>query len=400
MIWEQENSGNASHEAISHAPVVLNGSTIIDGDQVYFSGELEGEGYGIYVMNTDGSNLRKLSDVMANLKAVSNGNLLIWRYDGDSYGAMEILRTDGTLETVFYTNSHAIARDGRFYFGGSSVAEDGSDHQWLLSSDPEYQDYFYPIDVVDGYLYYVDVNGSTMKEYYGYDMIPGGDVELFRLNLETGDIEMITGVGAFYLGIEDGMMYYSREDYSAYDPVSGGTFDMDVDDGLFSMDLETLTETMIAPVADSDLVYEYFKFVHDGVLYAEYSDYSQDESVCNVRRIQADGEELPAIEMGEAILAAGDGVLCGVHTQAYEDGDYYVYEEYVVIYDLSTGELVQIKLGENESIYFTEITPRIEVVNGRIYYYVQDTTNGACMLKSMNLDGSDLRTLAKTAPIY
>jgi len=403
MVWQQGNGGLALSNDDSRTPVVLNPSVIIDGNEIYYAGNLAGEGEGIYVMNADGSNRRRISDIQALLMAVSNDNLLVWHYDGKGDGALEVIRQDGTLETVSYSYSHCIAHDGRFYFGGSSVAEDGSDHQWLLSSDPEYHDNYYPVEVAGGYLYYLDLNGGVGIAYNEGGRLPSGDVELNRLNLATGDIELLSGAGTNYLGIEDGMLYYTREDFEVYDYESDGWFSVDVDDGLYSMNLEVLAETMLAEISDSDLIFEYYMFCQDGVVYAERSDYREDEAVYEIIRRQVNGEELPALQFGDndiLVLCAKDGVLYGLQGVFEEYSDSYTYSEYIVAYDLESGSIELFAIDANEAMSYTEARPRIAVENDRIYYYVQDESNGAESLKCMMLDGSGIRTLAKSAPLY
>ena len=402
MIWDQQNGGLVSEDGASREAVVLNDSVIIDGQMIYYAGNIEGEGYGVYAMYSDGSDRFKLSDIRATLKAASNGNLLLWHYEADGYAAMEVLRMDGSLETVGYGNAHAIARDGRFYFGGSSVAEDGSDHQWLLSSDPELHDNYYPLDVAEGYLYYLDTNSGAIAYSEG-GRLPSGDVELNRLNLETGDIELLSGAGTNYLGIDDGMMYYTREDFTVYDYERGGSFEVDVDDGLYSMNLEALAETMIAEISDSDQVFEYYLLYQDGVVYGEYSDYSADETTYKIIRRQENGHELSSLQFGEGdtqILCVEDGVFYGFQGVFFEDGGYSDYKEYIVAYDLDTDELAMFEIDENEAMSYTESRPRIAVENDRIYYYVQAEADGAESLRSMALDGTDDRTLVKSAPLY
>lgn len=399
-IWEQQNGGPVSDD---DEAVLLNAAVIVDGNRIYYAGDIEGEGQGIYVMNSDGSDRRRLSDIRASLKAVSNGNLLVWHYDDDGSGALEILRTDGTLETVSHSNCHAIAGGGRFYFGASSIQEDGSDHQWLMTSDPEYHDEFYPMEVVDGYLYFIDANGENKAGYTEGDMLPSGEVMLCRLNIESGNISVLSEAGTHYLGVEDGMLYYTREDFDIYDYQSGSTLTAGVDEGLYSMNLEALAETMIAEFSDDLLVFEYYMCLQDGVVYGEFSDYNPDDAVYKVVRRRINGEELPAIDFSNkeiGILGVEDGMLYGIRRDVIEDSEHYIYDEYLVMYDLYGGMLTEVAIEENETLTYAELRPRIAVKNGRVYYVVQDETNGAEALKSVSLNGDDVRTLVKSGPLY
>lgn len=402
MIWDQQNGGLVSEDGASQDAVVLNDSVIIDGQTIYYAGNIEGEGYGVYAMYSDGSDRFKLSDIQATLKAASNGNLLVWHYDDDGYAAMEVLRMDGSLETVGYGNAHAIAKEGRFYFGGSSVAEDGSDHQWMLSSDPELHDNYYPIDVVDGYLYYLDANDGSVAEAES-SAIPWGDVELNRLNLETGEIELLSGAGTCYIGIEDGMLYYTREDFDIYDNNSGGTFTVEVDEGLYSMNLEALAETQLVEFSEDPLIFEFYTFIEDGVIYGVFSDCNPDEPVYTILSRQVNGHELPALEMDGnevSILSVHDGVLYGLMREFIETDESYTCYEYIVMYDLHTGAQMRFALEEGEILCYTAMHPRIAVENGRIFYYVRDEDTGAESLQSVALNGDDLKILVKSEPLY
>ena len=402
QIWELQAGGDVSVPSVaSSEAITLNPSVIIDGQMIYYAGNIEGEGHGVYAMYSDGSDRIRLSDIRASLTAASNGNLLLWHYDDNGYGALEVLRADGRLSKVGYGNSHAIARNGRFYFGGSSVAEDGTDHQWILSSDPEYHDNYYPLEVADGYLYYLDANGGAVG-YTSGDVFPEGYVTLNRLDLESGKIELLSGVGTRYLGIEDGMLYYTREDFEIYDYESESVYSVDVDDGLYSMNLEVLAETQIAELNEEPQVVERYICIHDEVVYGEWDCYS-DEIACRVLRRNVNGNEMSPIELGEesaVILCVADGVLYSVQVQSTEIDHYYTYAEYLVMHDLLRGTQTRLAMEENEAMICMELRPKIAVNDGRVYYYVQDMDNGTEILKSASLNGDDVVTLLKSAPMF
>lgn len=403
MIWEQKNSVVMDETGNAQGPVALNASVIIDGDLIYYAGSIAGEGSGVYVMNLNGGDRRMISDIDATLEAVSNGNLLVWHYDHEAgCGALEILRADGTLETVAQSrNGHAIAHGGRFYYGGSSVAEDGSDHQLLLRSEPEYHDCYWPLKVTGGYLYYLDSSSGAVG-YNESGVLPVG-AELGRLNLKTGDVELISGVGTRFIGIEDGSVYYTRENFYVFSE-DGESFSVEVDQGLYCMNLEVLAETKLADIDEGQLVFDDYTMLCDGVVYGERFDYQKNpDGEVSIIGVKSSGEMVRPVflEEGDSIDGsyAMNSMYFGTGRNSYEEGDDYYSCDVIMSIDMDNGEIVEIELPANEAVSYTELTPRIAVIDGRIYYYVYDWDEATESLKAMNMDGSDVRTLIKSEPL-
>lgn len=397
MIWELEKASAPDDEAI-----VLNGALAIDGDIVYYAGEIAGEGCGIYAMDADGSNRRKISDIQASIRAVSNGNLLVWRYEDYGYAAMEVLCADGSLATVGYSNPYAIAQGGRFYFGGSSVAEDGTDHQWVLSSDPEYHDRYYPVHADEEYLYFLYTDNSEMEYSPDDSFLPYMDVELNRLHFATGEVQLLSGVGTTYIGIEDGFLYYTLSDLEFYDE-DGGAYTIDVEDGLYAMDLETLAETKIAQLTDQENVYDEYLFLEDGIFYILHWDFTDDKTDKKILRRKVNGEELPAFELGDRDifpLCVVDGAVYGIQTEVIETEEYWFSKDEIVCFDPHTGGQTNFALEENEVMFYTELMPKVAVANGRIYYYALNEETNVEAYKCMAMNGSDVKTLAAGDPLY
>jgi len=404
MIWQAENIGTASGDNGEQKAIVLNDSVIFEGDQIYYAGSVAGEGKGIYVMNLDGSNRHMISDISATLEAVSNGNLLVWHYDYEnSYGALEVLRNDGTRETVAYDyNGHAIAHNGRFYYGGSSVAEDGYDHQWVLKSDPEYHDCYWPLQVEDGYLYYLDSYSGVMA-YSESSVLPVG-VEMGRLNLMTGQIELVSGVGTRFIGIEDGSAYYTRESFYTYS-ADGEEFEVEVDDGLYHMNLEVLAETRLADISEDELVFYNYRILSDDVIYGERYDCRNDPNgEGSIIGVTAGGNMIQPVTLDEGKSMSGsyveNGVYFGTGWNGYESPDGYYSRDFIMSVDLNTGEIVENELPQDEAVNYGELIPKIAVIDGKIFYYICDWSDETYSLKVMNLDGSDVRTLVKSESLY
>lgn len=394
-----QGNGGMGNEQTPHT---LNASVIIDTDQIYYSGILNGE-EGIFAMNPDGSNPRRISDMKAVLKAASDGNLLVWHYDYDGYGALEVLRSDGTLETVGYSNNYGIAAGGRFYFGGSSVAEDGYDHQWVLSSDPEYHDNYYPLVVFHGYLYYLDTNVVSGHLYGEDSMLPPG-AAISRLELETGYIDPVTPIGTRYIGYDDGRIYYQLEDVYTYDE-NYEENTIEVDEGLYYVDLIELERTRLAGTGDGETVFDNYRLVKDGVVYGDRFSYQDNEDgSCSVVMVQGDGEMLSPVPLhpGERIegFYAADGKYYGIGSIDYEDANGYYSVEALTEVDVYTGEIKVTELDKNEMLCYTDGLPQIAVLDGYMYFYVQNINDGSESLKVMDLDGGSIRTLIKSEPLY
>lgn len=394
MIWQEKVGAWRENDEDSQA-VVIDALTIIEGDKLYYSGLLEGhEETAVYVMNLDGSDCRKLADIDATLAAVSNGNLLVFECDDDGNGMLKILRADGTMENVAYDyNGFAIAEDGRFYYGGSSVAEDGSDHQWLLSSDPQYHDLYWPIDVVDGFLYYKDcTSGENVDFWHGH--IPN-EATLNRLNLMTGEIELLSGPGTILFGIEVNTAYYAVRDFSVVDE-DGNFFIVEVEKGVYAMDLTTLETRLIAEETSDWVINEYYEILEDGILYGSCYGENGDYSLI---RVQYDGTALPMVSCGDRsilIFDVADDVLYGHETVWLENEDTYFSDEYLVTYDFSRDEWNEVKLEADETIYYVEGGPSIRVIDGTIYYYVMNTAEGGEYLKSVRIGEGDAQTILTT----
>ncbi len=394
-----QGNGGIGNEQLPH---MLNASVIIDSDQIYYSGMLAGE-EGIFVMNPDGSGVRKISDIAAVLKAVSNGNLLVWHYEPDGYGAMEVLRSDGALETVGYSNNYAIAAGGRFYFGGSSVAEDGTDHQWVLSSDPECHDKYYPLVVFHGYLYYIDAN-TVSGHLYGEDsLIPAG-AAICRLELESGYIDPVTPIGTRYIGYDDGRIYYQLEDVYTYDE----NYEMntiEVDEGLYFVDLIELERSRLTETGDGETVFDTYRMVKNGVVYGDRFDYLDNEDGrSSVIAFESYGEMLRTVKLDEGRMIEGFHTTgekyYGIGSISYEDADSYYSVEALYIVDIDSGEIKVIELDSDEMVFYTDGIPQAAALDGHIYFYVQDINDGSESLKVMDMDGGNIRTLIKSDPIY
>lgn len=399
VIYEE----NAAPKAIR-----LNGSAVIDGYVAYFSGDLVGEGEGVYVMNADGTDRIKLWNQNAQIAAVSNGSLLLWDYDtGAGSGSLFILRPDGsTVEVADQYNGHAIAAEGRFYWGSCSVKEDGSDMRYLFTDDPGYFQYFWPLEVVNGYLYFLDNYEQRDSTYYmeGTNLPPSANLN--RIDLVSESIDFLCGPGAYYYGIEDGVLYYAINSFMRFDDETEEYATVSLDDGMYYMYTYEQEEYQLFPFEDSDVNdFETYYFLENGVFYGEGSNYAYEEPYSIIRRT-TDGEILPPIRLPGATGAKTFCVVDGVHYSGsvrYPNEhaeDFSVSYDVIIANNVRTGETNEIRLPVGETMFYSEVPPEIAVVEGRIYYYTYNTLTGSEYFKSVDMNGGDEKVLAETKPYF
>jgi len=386
-----------SAESIEPTPVYLDSTTIIDGSLIYYSGSIDGGERGVYVMNTDGSDPRRISDVTADLLALSGSNLMIYQYDletGDS--SLAILKPDGKL--IPLTESYGgtvIAADRRFYWGAGSCAEDGTDVQHYFDSNETSAYNYYPMAVYDGYFYYLDWTEMSGLVYSEGSSQPMG-AALCRMNLADQKTEVISGVGTTFLGIENNAVYYTRNNF--WVATDDGS-EYKVDEGLFCTPLDTLIETRLAAYPESDEKVSSYLFVQDGVVYGLYSDYSSDANgIYEIIRIQTDGTALPSLPLDPnawtSLSCVEDGVLYGAQSVILASEDDFIQQDSIVAINLEDGSLTRIMDDALDMLFYSESDPAVAAAEGRIYFSSYDMERWSVSLKSMNPDGSDLKLLA------
>ncbi|MBQ2956216.1 MAG: hypothetical protein IJE08_07130 [Clostridia bacterium] len=378
------------------APVRLDGTTIIDGDLIYYSGSVDGGESGVFTMNSDGSDVRRISDITADLLALSGENLLVYHYDletGD--GQLAVLFPDGVMAPLGgeYSGT-AIAADGRFFWGAASCAEDGSDVQIYLDGGSYYD--YYALAVEGGYYYYLDwteMSGSVYSEGTAQPM----GAELCRMNLSSYSCEIISGVGTRFLGIEDGKIYYTRDNF--WRSTGDGSEEIAVDEGLFCASADTLEETKLADYSEGDGVVDSYTLVQDGVIYGLHSDYSSETgSGSSIVRVKSDGTRLADLPVDSdawvALNCVEDNTLYISQCSILSSEDDFIQQDRIIAISLTDDSQTMLNPESLDMLFYTEMDPVVRVVNGRIYFSPYDMERWSVCLKSMNTDGSDLRLLA------
>lgn len=392
-------SAFASAEETAASPVNLDYSTIIDGERIYYSGSIDGGERGVYIMNADGSDPVRISEITADLLALSGENLLVYQYDletGDSTAA--VLNADGTLLPLAGEyGGKAIAADGRFYWGMGSCAADGSDLQTYFTGDAVNAYEYYPLAVHEGYYYYLDWSEMSGMVYAEGASQPMG-ASLCRMNLADQTHEVVSPLGTRFIGIENGSIYYTRDNYWREMP-DGTSSEVAVDQGLFAADLATLTETCLAEYpADANVVDSYM-LVKDGVVYGMHSDYaSEGPDAFGVIRVTSDGTKLDLLpvspDVWRTISCVEDGILYVSECNIISYEDDFIQKDSVIAINLADGSETVLNPETIDMLFYSESDPAVKVVGDRVYFTAYDMERWSVCLKSMKLDGSDLTLLA------
>jgi|GEM_PF-5492829 len=384
--------------ALAEGAVTLSGQAIVDGGSVYYAGSIDSAQEGVYFMNADGSGVSRLSEAFMTLLAAEGGNLLAISYsEGSSEYALVVLNAMGE-KTVVYDGyvSHAIVSGGRFYWGVGSCAADGSDVRRLID-DAGHSYNYYPVTVEDGWYYYLDWAEHSDSVYYEGDPYPTA-ARLCRLNLTSGAIDVLSGYGARFLGLDDDYLYYSRSSYWLFDMEEAETYEAAVNSGVFRVSLTTLVTDQLISFPDISNGYVSYELMDNGVIYGRLSDYSGEESVEQIVRLTVDGVQLAPFTLDNqsvSLHGIADGVLyASVCSIDFADDDY-IQHDLLYAINVADGSFSLINTPASDMFYFSETPPAVCAVNGRLYMIVFDNDAYAISLKSCALDGSDRVTLAR-----
>ena len=384
--------------ALAEGALVISGNAMIDGDTVYYSGSIDSVEMGVYRMTATGAGASRLYEGVMTLLEAENGNVLAISYDEpDSEYALVVMNALGekTIVSEDYVD-HAIAADGRFYWGVGSCGIDGSDARVLID-DKDHSYNYYPLAVQDGMYYYLDWAENSESVFFEGIGAPVG-ARLCRMELKSGAITELASYGAGFLGIQDGYIYYTRNPYWLYDGETGETYEVSVNGGVYRTDLETLTTDRLVEFPDDDSVSLDYRLMSDGVIYGVLSHYTNESSGSEIVRLKSDGTELPAISLDNqtpTLHGVADGVLYASVCSIEYSGDDYIQRDLLYGIHLDDGTVSLISTPASDLFYFTESDPAIGVANGRIYMIVNDMDACAISLKSCALDGSDWQTLAR-----
>lgn len=384
--------------ALADGGKMLAGQAVVDGSAIYYAGSIDSAQEGVYFMNADGSGVSRVSDAYMTLLAAEGGNLLAISYSEGSEGyAVVVLNAIGEKTVVYdgYVNG-AIVADGRFYWGVGSCALDGSDVR-LLINDQAHSYNYYPAAVSDGWYYYLDWAENSDSVFSEGETYPSA-ARLCRLNLESGAVDILSGYGARYLGMDERYVYFSRNRYWLYDADEADTYAAEVVSGLFRVDRATLVADQISAFPDSDTTFVSYELLDNGVLYGTMNDYSGEEAVVQIVRTTVDGETLSPFSLdNQAMTLHGieNGVLyASVCSIDFSDDDY-IQHDLLYAINVADGSFALINTPASDLLYYSEAPASVCVDNGRIYMIVFDNDAYAISFKSCALDGSGRVTLAR-----
>ena len=378
--------------------VTLSGDAIVDNGRIYYSGSLDSAQEGVYLMNTDGSGASRLSDQPMTLLAAQNGSLLAISYsEGSSEYAVVVMDGYGGKRVVFdgYV-TNGIAADGRFYWGVGSCALDGSDVRTLIN-DAANSYYYYPLTVDNGYYYYLDWVENSAGVFYEGNPYPTA-ARLCRISLSTNKVDVISGYGTRFLGVDDRYVYFARNSYWLYDAEEMDTYMADINAGVYRADKNTLSTEQLLSFPTDDFVYISYEAMANGVLYGTMSDFSGENGIDEIVRLSVDGTQLAPISLGNqsvTIHAVRDGVIYASVCYIDFSDDDYIQHDLLYAINVFDGSATLISTPSTDLFYYTETPPAIGVADGRIYMIVFDNSAYAVSFKSCALDGSGMITLAR-----
>ena len=367
-------------------------TAVIDGGQIFYSGSVDGTEIGIFVMNLDGSEVHKIFDDDLPPLAGTSGYLLLFDWETD--GALLIDEQGNLIKSFPDAIGGAIGWEGRFYTVMSVFDRDGANEEALMAVDGEQRRFLYPLTIDGGKLYFLDNReyGEQVAEYNDSD-------SLAYIDLSDKSVHLISGPGTRFLGLDDTYLYYTRSSFDLYaDDAYSENSVVEVDEGLFRAEKDGQNEIWLADAGalEGDID-QYFSFVHEGIIYGHRVDFSQEDFVVEIVRVNKDGEELPSIEVvGDYILQAvrGDELLC-VHVELGEDeaGEYWQRDQIVLVNLTDESERILNPDG-NLQLQFAEGDPELVVVGDMIFFLAYDLNDAAVGLYMCRWDRPGVTRLA------
>lgn len=373
----------------------LYASALFEDDAIVYSGSLDGEERGVFRMNLDGSNAKKIYHTEALLLAADDGVLAIGDYDAGQLvliteGGQEVGRVDGYFDMaavddgVFYVNNQAVTVKGG-KVEAKELFDVGEGNEWYIS----------PIEVEDGYVYYYD-----SSKYGAVSAVEGSGhvAALCRMNVKTGEHQTISPEGTTFLGIEDGQIFYTREDFYIFTEDDEAK-EMTNDEGLFKAALDGSGETKLAGFEEnSESITTRYQLVEDSVIYGLTTDYSRDEDqpVNTLKRVTFDGQTLPDVPVPYGVLCSADDeqvIMCTYNVDF--TGEDYNQSDRILVLDTNTGAYKTLNEDGKLVLFFFEADPELIVEDDRLFGFTYDYDRSAMALFSMKTDGSDIRELAK-----
>ncbi len=370
---------------------LFSGVALIEEKEIYYSGSVDGENLGVYILEKDGS-AWQIYDTDAMLLEESDSSILLMDYITEQ---AILLSKEGTvLAQVSGYYGTAIEDDDWFYLGNIALSEDGSQQKVMFEVSAEELYYVTPVCVEEGYLYYIDEREYGPSTFGEGSMSTGS---LCRVPLRGGEAEVVSGPGLSVVGIEEDCIVFVQQNF-LHDGVDA-IYEVQVDEGLFIYDTESGSITKLSTIeTESENSYVYFDHVDDGIVYGTNNVYNEETGAVTtiIRRITMRGEELPEITVSDAALCAvDDGSMVLAQYSYYEDGaGNFIQNDKIIIYNAENDTNFVLNEGRNDMLFFTEANPDIVYDDGKVYWVSYNNELAALEFYCGDIQSGEIRMLA------
>ncbi len=370
------------------------GTALIEENRIIYSGSVDGKERGVFLLSSDGNPVR-LYEYDASVEAASDGYVLVRDYEADP-ACLIVIGEDGRkIGRVADNGGGAMAEDGAFYVGNVRLRIEGGaliSEPWLhVDAGAEWA--ITPVEVEDGFVYYQDFSK------YAQAIVDSGDAAcaaLYRLNIKTGEKQLISAEGTTLLDADDDHLIYTRADFAIMD--GDDVVLVDTKPGLYRARPDGSDETLLDEMKDTEKSFIKFSLVDDGVVYGQFTQYDEEWNLKDalIKRVKLDGTALEDIAIPSGTLAlVDDGAL---YTTQYIDGEEngeYVQRDGIFEVNLKSGAVKQINEGARDALYFSETDPVLVKEDGTLYYLSFDSDTNAIALKAIDANGQNARVIAK-----
>lgn len=369
---------------------VLVDNAYILADTMYYAGSVDGETVGVYQMNPNGTNSRKIADGDYILMSVSNGNLLLKDWEKE-----EIIILDGNGAERYRKEAYtidAITANGWFYLGAFAVADDGSREKTFVETEGDEMWMITPAAVDENNYYYLDrrAYAEMMIEYVSCD-------ELHRVSLADGTVRKISAPGTSLIGCDGESVYYTRQSFMYYNDGAQDAIQAQVDQGLFKAKADGTGEVRLADAGEiTEDEYIHYALLDGGVLYGMKWNFAAEEVEYTLIRTSVNGESYPELRIDEDVLhGIWKGKVVASKCVFYDDGDAYGQADQLVALDIDSQVSTLLNPDGEYRLYYSEVDPCVGISGDSAYFTAYDVETYATGLYAAKLDGSGVMLLAK-----
>ena len=370
---------------VAYAEENLGGIACIGEERIAYSGSVDGEILGVFLLST-AEGAQRIYDRDAMLLAQSANAVLVM----DNFRNMAALLDENgaILAEVAGSFTGATADGGTFYVGNWAISEDGARQQTLFEASVEEMSYLLPLKVLDGYCYFLDARA------YG-PMVFGDSAlaaaALCRVPVAGGTIETISGPGTRVIGwFDDGVVYerrnfwYDSEEIATEMPVTEGIYAQSTNDGM---------ETLIAALPPlSEEAYSY-TLVEQGTIYGVQR---KSDGTAVLKRLTVRGETLPDIAIPDAVLCDASSNWLLLAQNAYEQTENGLrQQDKILLMDLASGAVQTLNAQREDVLFFTDGAPLLCLQGDSVFWIGYNTTLSSIELYCADRSSGVIHLLAK-----